>query len=199
MVFNNSDIDGDFGLSRLDIPHTLNLNGLYRLPRLPSPDGGVAEALLGGWSVSGTAMFRSGFPLTITQRTNNLGRAYGFDHQRPNLTGVDPNVSGSTEDIFGNYINPDAFENAEAFTFGDTPHTLGDIRSPKLVNWDVSFEKLTALSAGANLSLRFEVINLFNGVNWVGPRSVFGRSDFGRIRNTRGFPRTLQFMVKVMF
>ena len=33
----------------------------------------------------------------------------------------------------------------------------------------------------------------------VGPRSVFGRSDFGRIRRTRGFPRTLQFMVTVMF
>jgi len=144
-------------------------------------------------------MFRSGFPLTITQRNNNLGSAYGFDHQRPNLTGVDPNVTGSTEDIFGNYINPDAFENAPAFTSGNAPHTLGEIRSPKLVNWDVSLEKMTALSAGTNLSLRVEVMNLFNGVNWVGPRSVFGRSDFGRIRRTRGFPRTLQFMVKVVF
>ncbi len=110
-----------------------------------------------------------------------LGRTYGFDHQRPNLTGVDPNVSGSAEDIFGNYINPDAFENAPAFTFGNAPHTLGEIRSPKRVNWDVSFEKMTALSIGANLSLRVEVSNLFNSVNWVGPRSVFGRSDFGRI------------------
>ena len=79
------------------------------------------------------------------------------------------------------------------------PHTLGEIRSPKLVNWDVSFEKLTALSTGANLSLRVEVINLFNGVNWRGPRSVYGRADFGQIQGTRGFPRTLQFMVKVMF
>ena len=45
VVFNNSDIDGDFALSRLDVPHTLNLNGLYRLP---SPNGGVAEVALGG-------------------------------------------------------------------------------------------------------------------------------------------------------
>lgn len=57
----------------------------------------------------------------------------------------------------------------------------GDIRSPNIVNGDVSFEKRAALGAGAILSLRVELINLFNGVNWVGPRSVFGRSDFVRI------------------
>ena len=36
----------NFGISRIDTPHWLNLNGLYRLP---SPEGGAAEALLGGW------------------------------------------------------------------------------------------------------------------------------------------------------
>ena len=196
VVFNNRNLDGDFGRSRIDTPHWLNWNGLYRLP---SPQGGAAETLLGGWSVSVRGLFRSGFPLTITQRTNNLGRAYGYDHQRPDLTGVDPNVSGSTEDIFANYINPAAFENAPAFTFGNTPHTLDTIRAPKLVNWDVSFEKRTHLGGDVDLSLRFEVINLFNGTFWRGPRSILGRSDFGQITGTRGFPRTVQFMAKVTF
>jgi hypothetical protein len=158
--------DRDFGFSRVSSPHWLNLNGLYRFP---SPDGGAAETLLGGWSVSLTTLLRSGFPLAIRQSSNNLGSSWGFDHQRPDRTGADPNVSGSTEDLAAAgepIINSGAFQNAQAFTPGNTPHTITDIRSPKLINWDVSFEKITTITGRHNLSLRFEFIHIFNGVNW---------------------------------
>ena len=195
-VFINNRIDDDFGPSRIEAKHWLNLNGLYRFP---SPEGGIANLLAGGWSASVTALLRSGFPLTITQANNNLGSEFGFNHQRPNLTGVDPHVSGDTEDIFNNFINPAAFEDAPAFVPGNTPQTLGSLRSPKLINFDVAFEKTTPLSTGANLQLRFEIINIFDAVNWRGPRSVFGSSDFGRITGVRGFPPMLQFMAKLVF
>jgi hypothetical protein len=199
VVFMNGRTDDDFGPSRIESPHWLNLNLLYRLP---SPDGGVAETLLGGWSVSTATLFRSGFPLAIKQSSNNLGSQYGFDHQRPNLTGSDPSVSGSTADLAASrqpIINGAAFTNASAFTPGDSPHTNTDVRSPTLVNWDVSFDKTTSIGAGANLVLRFEMINLFNNVNWRGPFSQFGSSNFGLIPGVRGFPRIFQFNVKVNF
>jgi hypothetical protein len=195
-VFNSSDPDDDpLPRARIDSPHWLNINGLYRFP---SPSGGVAETILGGWQASVTAIIRSGFPLNITQSTNNLGSGFGFDHQRPDLVG-DPSVSGSTEDKFGNYVNPDAFQNAQAFTFGNTPFTISDYRTPKLVDWDVSFDKMTELGGGANLLLRFEIINIFNQPNWNGPASVFGEDDFGVITGVGGFPRVFQFMAKVLF
>ncbi|MGH9334102.1 MAG: hypothetical protein ACRD21_10170, partial [Vicinamibacteria bacterium] len=186
VVFLNSRFDDDFGPSRIESPHWLNLNLLYRLP---SPDGGAAETILGGWSVSTATLFRSGFPLTVKQASNNLGSQYGFDHQRPNVTGSDPGVSGNTEDIAaqgGVLINSAAFTNAAPFTPGDAPHTITDARTPKLVNWDVSFDKTTPIGGGANLILRFEMINIFNGVNWRGPFSQFGSSQFGRIPGVRG-------------
>ncbi len=199
VVFMNSRIDDDFGPSRIESPHWLNLNLLYRLP---SPDGGVAETVLGGWSISTATLFRAGFPLTVKQASNNLGSQYGFDHQRPNLTGTDPSVSGNIEDLAASgtpVVNGAAFTNAPAFTPGDTPQTITDARSPKLVNWDVSFDKTTSIGGDANLILRFEMINIFNGVNWRGPFSQFGASNFGQIPGVRGFPRIFQFNVKVTF
>jgi hypothetical protein len=199
VVFMNGRTDDDFGPSRIESPHWLNLNLLYRLP---SPDGGAAETILGGWSVSTATLFRSGFPLAIKQSSNNLGSTYGFDHQRPNLTGSDPSVSGSTADLAAAgqpIVNSAAFTNASAFTPGDSPHTNTDVRSPTLVNWDVSFDKTTPIGAGANLVLRFEMINLFNNVNWRGPFSSFGTSNFGQIPGVRGFPRIFQFNIKVNF
>jgi hypothetical protein len=63
----------------------------------------------------------------------------------------------------------------------------------------VSFEKTTSLGGSANLQLRFEFINIFNGVNWRGPQSRYGAATFGQITGTRGFPRTMQFMAKLVF
>jgi hypothetical protein len=189
--------ENDFGFSRINSPHWLNLNGLYRFP---SPEGASA-VILGGWSGSMTALYRSGFPLAIKQSSNNLGSSFGFDHQRPNATGADPSVSGNTEDLAAAgtpIINPAAFTNAAGFTPGNNPQTITDVRSPKLVNFDVSFEKITDIGS-TSLSLRFEWINITNGVNWKGPRSEYGSGLFGLIDGVRGFPRTFQFMLKFNF
>jgi hypothetical protein len=187
--------DDDFGPSRIGAAHQINVNGLYRFP---SPDGGVAETLGGGWSASVVGIVRTGFPLVVRQSAN-WGNAFGYNHQRPNLTGTDPVTSGSTEDRVDNYINPAAFSNVAPFTFGDSPHTLGDLRSPTLFNWDVSLEKTTALGAGANLILRLEWVNFFNQPNWEFPRTIFGQADFGRLTGQGGFPRTFQFLAKLQF
>ncbi len=187
--------DDDFGPSRISSPHWFNINGMYRLP---SPDGGAAETLLGGWTASVVTIMRSGFPLTIKQSAN-WGSAFGYDHQRPNVTGTDPNTSGSTAERVDAYVNPAAFSTSDPFTFGTSPHTDGGLRSPWLFNWDVSFEKETSLGAGANLILRFEWVNFLNQPNWNGPESIYGTSTFGRITGQGGFPRTFQFMAKFIF
>ena len=177
--------DDDFGSSRISVSHQMNLNGLYRFP---SPDGGAAEVIGGGWSVSVSAIFRTGLPYVISQ-ASNWGNNFGYDYMRPNLTGADPATSGSTADRVDNFINEAAYETSPDFTFGSSPHTNGDLRSAPLYNWDVSFEKMTALGAGANLSLRFEWANLFNQPNWGGPRTVVGAEQFGAITSQLGFPR----------
>ncbi len=186
--------EDDFGRSRLNVPHQVNLNGLYRFP---SPAGGAAEVLAGGWSVSVSTIFRSGFPMVIRQGAN-WGSAFGYEYQRPNVTG-DPNTSGSTEDRVDGYFNPAAYAETGLFTFGSAPHTDNDVRTPGLYNWDVSFEKMTSLGGGANVSLRFEFVNFFNQPNWSGPVNNIGAGNFGVITGQGGFPRVFMFMVKFLF
>ncbi len=183
-----SGLDADYGPSRIHVPHQVNLNMTYRTPG-ESP-------IFSGWALSTVTIMRSGFPLVVTQNTNPLS-SYGFQHQRPTSAtlsgGGDP--KGNTD----NYVTASGIALTEGLQVSGASHTTESVRSPVLVNWDVSLEKTTRLVADANLTLRFEFINLFNHVNWRGPRTVFGASNFGSIPGTRGFPRTFQFMGKITF
>ena len=188
-------IDSQFGPALISSRHWINMSGLYRFP---SPDGGAAEALLGGWSVAMTTIMREGFPLAIKQ-SSNWGGAFGYDHQRPNNTGADPVTSGSTADRVDNYINSAAFEFVDDFQIGNTPFTDASLRSPWLFNWDLSFEKQTRIGDNQNFNIRIEFVNFFNQPNWNGPRSNFGVGNFGQITGQGGYPRVLQIMLKYMF
>ena len=181
-------IVADYGPSRIHVPHQLNINATYRTPG--------DNPIFSGWALSVATIMRSGFPLVITQNSNPL-RAYGFLHQRPASLGVSGggNPSGNDE----NYLTAGGTAATEGLTLSSAPHTTDDVRSPVLVNWDVALEKSTRIFSDLDLTLRFEFIDAFNQVNWRGPRSVFGNSNFGSIPGTRGFPRTFQFMAKVTF
>ncbi len=187
-IYNSYDLGKDnLPTAIIDSPQWLNLNGLYRFP---TPDGGAAEAILGGWSASVSALMRSGFPLTVVQSSNTLGSAFGFDHQRPNIVG-DPAVSGGARDNFEQFVNPAAFANTPAYQFGNTPYTVTDQRTPPLLNWDVSFDKSTKIGGGAELLLRFEFVNFFSQPNFNGQRTVFGQSNFGADHRSRRVPAHL--------
>jgi hypothetical protein len=186
--------------SFLDTPHWFNVNGMYRFP---SPSEGIAKILGGGWSASVSAIMRTGFPLYYQQSSNNLGSGFGYDHQRPTLIG-DPSVSGSIGDTYNNYLDPGALQNTAAYSFGNTGLTNTEARTPRYINWDVSFDKETELGGDARLTLRFEFINFgtllgFNNDNFAGPRTIFGSTNFGKITSVGGFPGLLQFMAKVTF
>ena len=73
--------------------------------------------LNGGWQLNGTMVYQTGFPLFIYQQ--NLNSNIGTGEQRPNATGISPSMPGSDTARLYNYINPAAFTQAPAFTFGN--------------------------------------------------------------------------------
>ena len=180
--------DADYGPSRVHVPHQFNINGTYRTPG--------DNPIFGGWALSVVTIMRSGFPLVVTQNSNALS-AYGFQHQRPTSTnlsgGGDPRGNHTT------YLSAGDAQLTQGLTVSNSPNTTDSVRSPVLINWDVSLEKTTRIYEDMNLTLRFEFIDLFNHVNWRGPRTVLGASTFGSIPGTRGYPRTFQFMAKINF
>jgi hypothetical protein len=198
-ALDNYDLDGEFGVSLLDVAHRLNVNATFELPfgegRHWSPKG-AADALLGGWTVTVAGRYQTGFPLNISQASNNSGLL--GSNQRPNLVaGVDPMTSGTQEErAVSGWINPAAFSAAPAFTFGDVPRTNPDWRGPGQRTTDLAISK-TQRIGGKSLSLRVDVLNLFDDPLFIGPVTTFGTANFGQITNVGGFARSMQFQVRL--
>jgi hypothetical protein len=198
---NNYNLDQEFGTSLLDTTHRANFSALYELPfgkgknKLSQPS--LARTLLGGWSISATGSYQSGFPVNISQNTNNsnlLGSG-----QRPNLTGTDPNGTGPLSQRVDNWFNKAAWEVAPAFSYGNAPRIDTRVRTPMKKNTDIAFLKVEPLGGRRTLMLRFEIINLFNDANLQSPNTAFGNTNFGRITQVGGFPRLLQLTLRLGF
>ncbi len=195
---NSSDLDQEFGLSLLDQKHRLNITATYELPfgqgrRFLNREG-LVNVLFGGWQFTTVGSYASGFPLQISQSNNNSGLL--GSGQRPNLTGTDPKTPGSTRDRLNTWINPAAFSNAAPFTWGNAPRVLGSVRAPVKKNMDFAVQKNQRIKGAHTLMLRFEIINVFDDPNFLGPNTSFGSATFGRITEVGGFPRMVQVLVR---
>ena len=196
-ALDNYDLDREWSYSLLDVPHRVNVNGSFVVPVgaghkwLP---GGLGNALLGGWSVTAAARFQNGFPVSVWQSSNNSGLL--GSSQRPNIVpGVSLATSGSLEERLNTWINASAFAAAPAYTFGNAPRTLGDLRTPGQRNVDLSIQKVQSLG-GRSIAVRADVLNLFDNPLFTTLQSQFGAPNFGQLQAVGGFARSVQFQVR---
>ncbi len=189
----------------LDTPHAVNLAGSIELPfgwgRRWLNRSGIVDAVLGGWMISAVGRYQTGFPVTVAQSPNNsnlLGSA-----QRPNIVPrVNPRLTDKPDESYDagcgciRWLNPAAWSQAAPFTFGNAPRADGRVRTPMRRNWDVAIEKSHRIGE-RTVSLRAELINVFNYADLRGPGVAFGDGSFGQIREAAGFPRMLQLTARV--
>ena len=198
-ALDNDDLDAEYGVSLLDVTHRLNVNATFQLPFGEGHKWwrtGIGDLLAGGWTVTVAGRYQTGFPLNISQSSNNsnlLG-----SQQRPNIVaGVEAMTSGSQEErAVTGWINPAAFSQAPAFTFGNAPRTNPDWRGPGQRTTDLAISKTQRLGT-KSVALRVDVLNLFDDPLFIGPITTFGTSNFGQITQVGGFARSLQFQVRV--
>src|SRR5260370_14812897 len=165
-----------------DVPRSLVASYIYELPvgkgKRFSPPGKLIAAVAGGWQIAGMATFKSGFPLAITTLSNNTNSFGGG--QRPNVVG-DPLLDHPRVD---RWFNAAAFAQPLAFTFGDAPRTLPNLRAPGIANFDLAIQRNLLLAAERRrLQLRGEFYNFANHVNLYAPNTQLGNPDFGVINN----------------
>jgi hypothetical protein len=211
---NNYDLDAEYSLGIIDMPHKVSLAPIVEFPfgqgRRYLNKGGVTDVVLGGWSFSAIVTFESGFPIGIGQSPNNTfgsSAISGNVRQRPNVaSGANPINPGNITDRLNNdlsdnqYLNPNAWSQAPAFTFGNAPRTDGDVRSPFRTNWDLVFTKSFRTGGSTRADLRFEVLNAFNQPKYAGFESgTFGTSGFGRVTTQSGFMRIWQISFRFAF
>jgi hypothetical protein len=178
-----------------DIPRSLVMSYVYELPvgkgKKLAPKNKFVDGAIGGWQVSGISSFKDGFPLTVTNATNNTNSFGG--NQRPNIVG---NVGVSSPTIY-QWFNTAAFAQPAAFTFGNSPRTLGYLRSQGTINTDASLQKYWRLwNETSKLQLRAEFYNLFNRTQFFAPGTTFGTSSFGVVPGALP-ARSIQFGMKL--
>jgi hypothetical protein len=198
-VRNSYDLAAEHSVDVTDTPHSLVVNYNYELPfgrgKVVGKDWSKpVNAALGGWQWSGILTAKSGLPLSINPATNNTG-GFGFN-QRPNLvSGESPVPQDQTLD---HWINPAAFSQPAAYTFGDAPRFLSDIRAPKYFNWDMGIEKWWGFGEERRLQFRYEMFNALNHPDFFEPDTNLGDSTFGTI--TAAYPaRSVQFGLKFYY
>ena len=201
--------NAEYGTSLLDVPHRVIIAPMFELPfgrgKKYGADSSAVEWIAGGWTLSAAINLQSGFPLAVTQ-ADNTGLLGGV--QRPNLvSGVDLATPGSFEDRLASadhptaaWLNPAAFSAAAAFTYGNAPRTITDLRSPNQYNVDGVFIKSFRFGT-KTAQLKIEMLNLLNRVNVraLVSRNTFGNSNFGSIGAQAGFMRLTQVMFRYSF
>lgn len=190
----------DWGLSEFDVRHNLTCSHIYELPF------GKNRRLLGGWSVAGLAVVRSGEPINITRGVDyNDDGDIGSD--RPQL--ISGHLSGVYADgAFGRtqWLVPQQ----TALTLLNTPANATDLslpiirnalRAPRVAIYDLSVIKQIRFSERLRAGFEANFFNIFNRAIFAAPGANLTSALFGQLTRTLPGtnPRQIQLGVKFAF
>jgi hypothetical protein len=199
-------------------PHVLVFNYLLELPfgkgKRFLNQGGVVNALVGGWQVNGIHRYQTGFPLVITS-TRNAGflTLVGFAGTRGAQLRVNTNGQGI---LSGNDPSGTSFRVINGLAFSQPPNFEGppttDVTDPAyrayysdpsrffgtgpvvtdervfpFLSENFSILKRTPIRERVTLELRAEFFNLFNRHRYFGPDTNFANFDPNNPNSTGGF------------
>jgi hypothetical protein len=196
-------LPAEWGLSLVDAKIRYSMTGIYELPfgkgkKFLASSNRVADLVIGGWVINVVNVISTGYPLIITQSSNNNGSYFGGASQRPNVSGASPETSGSVGQRLGNWINLAAFTTAPALTYGNVSRTISE-RGPGIFNWDVSVFKNFSIWERLRAQLRFEALNALNTPLFRSPNTSFGSSSFGKVLSQGNFPRFVDLALRITF
>jgi len=199
---------GDYGRATLDRRHVLTISYIYELP-FHRGQHDLAGKFLGGWQVSGLALYRSGIPFTVT--TSSFDAA-GLGFVPALVAGARPNVlcdpNANAPHTLQQYFNTACFTPNPAVTTTGVPNVIGNsgrgvINGPPTTRFDFTLAKNIRLGETMKVQLRAEAFNVFNHTNFqsfVASPSALNvtSSNFGQIGAVRD-PRTIQLGAKFIF
>jgi hypothetical protein len=211
-----STINASRGVSDFNRPHRLAVSYAFDLPFFAHATG-ARKAVLGGWQVSGVTIFQTGLPFSIFD--SSAGTGFLGQGSTPLLgASLAPGASIasglSSGDIHSRVVN--GYLNAAAFTpapllyptqclsdsnfcttgFGDLGRNI--YHGPFQQNWDVSFLKHFKIGERQDVRFAADFFNIWNHTNFGDPAvtDVEAGSSFGKILQTNGNPRLIQFSLR---
>ena len=202
-------------IAATDTPHVLSAAFVYELPigqgKKFMNRGGASNALVGGWQLSTIARYSSGLPTYFRSSFCNVPGQFrvGCVPAITNAGSVFLQEKGSFDPGKGPLFNKAAFESVDAFNFyyGKGNRIEESVRTFGYHNQDLSFVKNTRLGGATNVSVRFEIFNLWNWHMFNNPGEWGGLAfnndlsspDFGKWNGSVTEPRTMQVAARFEF
>lgn len=207
LASNPFDLRADRGLANFDLRNVGVISAVYALPfgrgkKWLANTGGMANALVSGWTVNSIVTVQSGFPFTpqLSYNPSNNG-----DTRNPVRPFVNPSFTGPV--ILGEvnrWFNPEAFlpPPRDSGFYGNLGRDT--LIGPGLATWDFSALKDVPIRERMTLQFRAELFNLLNRANLNTPNTVVftptGVSPTaGLITSTSTTSRQIQFALKLLW
>ena len=208
--------------SIFDVPNRFSLSLNYSLKGLNDGKGAVGY-MTGGWGISGTSIFQSGYPQTADNTNayspvcaNTAAGAPPCPSVANPAVGYAPNSGDYNAD--GNnldYPNATSYKqstNNKAWLTGAIPKsdfgvpTFGQegnekpmqFRGPNFAETNANFYKDTPITERINFQFRFELFNVFNRANYATIDTNFPDGNFGAATGSHE-PRFWQLGGKLSF
>ena len=202
-----NNLEGEYSLISYDVTNRAVVSYVTNLPfgkgqKFANNLNGVSNGLVSGWALNGITTFQSGFPVFISDSSNNQLSNYGAGTTRPNkVAGCAPVIGGSglARVTAGGWFNTNCFTAAPDYAFGNEPRVDPQVRSDGIKNFDVAIQKSTAIHEKANFEFRAEFFNIFNRVQFAPPGNQVGSSTFGKVTYQVNKPRQIQLSARVNF
>ncbi len=198
---------GDYGRCPQNIAQAFNGYVVYELPfghgrRFGNDSSKPVDLIAGGWRVSSSFIFHTGFAQTIFASSDTSGTG-GFSTRADCVPGVsgrvpmrfDPSDNGVT------FLNPAAVTTPATGTFGNC--SVGQFDGPGLKTGNISLAKDFNFTERQALQFRVDMVNFTNtpifnfGQEFSGQHTA-GASNYGEIFTSQG-ARNIQFVLKYTF
>lgn len=201
-------------LSDFDRTHRFSASFVYEIPTF-----GIKSRWARGWMLSGFAQLQSGTPFSIFSSEPEIGNAsqysiltrgsgglYRLGFGRPSLCGTLDQLRHRGTDPTEQFFDASVLCSPTSLA-GGYPTNLGFgnlgrnvLRNLMQKRFDLGISKSTQITERFTLEFRWDVLNAFNNVNFAAPNiDLQDGTDFGKISNTIGGPRVMQFGAKLKF
>ncbi len=155
-------------LSGSDRPLVSNINISYTVPVASRIDNKILKYVLSGWQTGALLTYASGTPILVPAAVNQLNTSY-FLPTASYLNRV-PGVPLFLQDLNCHcfdptktlVLNPAAWVNPPAGTYGTSPAYYNDFRSQRHPTENFNIGRVFQIREAMSLSIRAEFVNIFN-------------------------------------
>jgi len=198
-------------VSDFDTRHQINANWVYEMPfgrgrRFGSGMGKMANAVIGGWGLSGIIHWTSGLPFSMG---SGAGWSTNWQLQGEAIPIANPGKVGVHRDSNGDpTMWQDVSTTGQAYTAFRFPYpgesgTRNELRGPGFFELDDGLWKSWDFSEEKSLKFSWEVFNVTNAVRFDAAQSAnqftLTGGNFGTYSNTLSKPRVMQFSLRFQF